>query len=334
MQEKAMILTDGKAGHENQSRAFARALGLDFEIAPVRFKSKFHKTLSYLFDRIGLRPMWLWEFVPQGFDAIPAPKGMPAPFKPSVVIGTGSGTFYPAKSLARKTGAKCAVVLYPRGYDIASFDCVLAPSFDRPKKVRNVVEIPANLVASDAAFYAEGVEKFKEHYRKTTGREYSQARAEAVIVGGPNKCSTMTPEWMKAELDRIFAGDGKGERVERWVTTSRRTPPEVEAVVDSYPWDYKLLYSRDHFNPIPAFVSLADTLYVTAESTGMLSEACTSGRAAVVALDNLNPGPHKFRRFVEDLVSAGYVRGAEGQPGNRKIDLSSQFEAIRRLIAL
>jgi mitochondrial fission protein ELM1 len=325
MERKVLILTDGKAGHENQSRAFARALGLDFELAPVRFKSKFHKTLSYLFDRMGLRPMWLWEFVPQETNGIPKPGDMPAPLKPSVVIGTGSGTFYPAKSLARKTGAKCAVVLYPRGYDIASFDCVLAPAFDRPKKARNVVEIPANLVASDAAFYAEGVEKFKEHYRKSTGRELQSGKAVAVIIGGPNKCSTMTPEWMKARLDEIFAD---GAKVERWVTTSRRTPPEVEAVVDSYPWDYRLLYSRDHFNPIPAFVSLAETLYVTAESTGMLSEACTSGSAEVVALDNLHPGPHKFRRFVEDLARGGYV------DGTRKVDLSEQFARARQLLSL
>ena len=329
MQGKAMILTDGKAGHENQSKAFARALGLDFEIGAVRFRSRFHKALSYLFDRIGLRTTRLWEFVPQPFDGTPTPDGIPAPFRPSVVIGTGSGTFYPAKSLAKSLGVKCAVVLYPRGYDIASFDCVLAPAFDRPKKADNVVEIPANLVASDDAFYAEGVERFREHYTKSTGRGQPSGRAVAVIVGGPNKCSTMTPEWMKSELDRIFA-DSEG--MERWVTTSRRTPPEVEAVVDSYPWDYRLLYSRDHFNPIPAFVSLAETLYVTAESTGMLSEACTSGSAAVVALDNLNPGPHKFRRFVEGLAAAGYVRGKGGLDGSRKIDLSAQFSAVRGLL--
>ena len=329
MNGKALILTDGKAGHENQSRAFARALGLDFELAPVRFKSGFHKALSYLLDRIGLRPMWLWEFVPQEVDATPAPMDMPASFKPSVVVGTGSGTFYPAKSLARKTGAKCAVVLYPRGYDIASFDCILAPSFDRPEKARNIVEIPANLVASDAAFYADGAAKFREHYAKSTGRAFEPCRAVAVIVGGPNKCSTMTPEWMKKELDAVFAD---GAKVERWVTTSRRTPPEVEAVVDSYPWDYRLIYSRDRFNPIPGFVSLAETLYVTAESTGMLSEACTSGSAEVVALDNLKPGPHKFRRFVEGLASAGYVRGADGGKGVRKIDLSAQFAAARALL--
>ena len=112
------------------------------------------------------------------------------------------------------------------------------------------------------------------------------------------------------------------------VTTSRRTPPEVEALVDSYPWDYKLLYSRDHFNPIPAFVRLAKRLYVTAESTGMLSEACTFGTAEVVALDNLNPGPHKFRRFVEQLREGGYV------DGTRKVDLSGQFASARKLMGL
>ena len=134
----------------------------------------------------------------------------------------------------------------------------------------------------------------------------------------------MSAGWMKARLDEIFAAN-RGAQL--CVTTSRRTPPDVEALVDGYPWDYKLIYSRDHFNPIPAFVSLADVLYVTAESTGMLSEACTFGEAEVRALDNLNPGPHKFRRFVDDLVENGYLNG------HRKIDLSIQFAAARALLA-
>ena len=128
---------------------------------------------------------------------------------------------------------------------------------------------------------------------------------------------------MKFELDRIFATPGA-----KAVTTSRRTPAEIEALVDAYPWDYRLLYSKDHFNPIPAFVKLAKRLYVTAESTGMLSEACTCGTAEVRALDNLKPGPHKFRRFVEDLRAGGYVDGC------RKVDLTEQIAAARRLLGL
>ena len=303
---KVLILTDGKAGHENQSKAFARALGCEFELVEVHFKSKLAKALSYLLDRVGVRSLRLLS------TAVDCNRLQP---KPIAVIGTGSGTFYAAKAMSKKLGVKCGVVLYPRGYDIASFDCVLAPAFDRPKTAANVIEIPANLVANDEAFYEKGVAAFRE--RTAVVPEI------AVIVGGPNKCSTMTADWMKMQLDEIFKIPGS-----KGVTTSRRTPPEVEAVVDSYPWDYKLLYSKDHFNPIPAFVKLAKKLYVTAESTGMLSEACTFGSAEVIALDNLNPGPHKFRRFVDDLRRGGYV------DGNRKVDLSAQFARAKALMGL
>ena len=305
---KAIVLTDGKAGHENQSKAFARALGLDFAIVPVKFKSPFRKALSYLLDFIGVRTLSLLEFQPAG----------ETPPKAGIAIGTGSGTFYAAKALAAK-GAKCGVVLYPRGYRLSGFDCILAPSFDSPAKRRNVVEIPANIVANDAAFYDKGVAAFRERYAGSVDN------LACVIVGGPNKCSTMTVEWMKERLDAIFAENPGSELC---VTTSRRTPPDVEALVDSYPWAYKLIYSKDHFNPIPAFVSLAKRLYVTAESTGMLSEACTCGKAKVFALDNLKPGGHKFRRFVELLRKGGYV------DGNRKIDLSAQIEKAKGLLGI
>jgi len=323
--KKILILTDGKAGHENQSKAFARALGCEYDIVEVHFRSKFHKALSYILDRFGIRALSLFS-IPSTLYPLLATLY-------TAVIGTGSGTFYAVMAMARRLGVKCGVVLYPRGYVLGHFDCILVPSFDRPKKVPNVIEIPANLVANDAAFYEKGGAAFREKLgSRSEELETKDVNAVAVIVGGPNKCSTMTAEWMKRQLDRIFSSQPRATNREPrttryWVTTSRRTPADVEAVVDSYPWDYKLLYSKDHFNPIPAFVKLAKRLYVTAESTGMLSEACTFGKAEVVALDNLNPGPHKFRRFVEQLRAAGYV------DGNRKIDLSAPFSKAReRLI--
>ena len=323
MERRVLILTDGKAGHENQSKAFARALGCAFDLVEIHFKSASHKALSYLFDRLGVHTLSLFANWPRQARPSRADEEREGRacrgHEYCAVLGTGSGTFYAAKSLARKLGVKCGVVLYPRGYRIATFDCVLAPAFDRPAPAPNVITIPVNLVASDEAFYATGTEAFRARHTP------SEKPAVAVIVGGPNKCSTMSADWMKAQLERIFADTPDAEH---WVTTSRRTPPEVEAVVDSFPFDYKLLYSKDHFNPIPAFVKLARTLYVTAESTGMISESCTFGTAEVHVLDNLKPGPHKFRRFVEDLAHGGYVDGA------RKVDLSEQFIRARQLLNL
>ena len=127
---KVLILTDGKAGHENQSKAFARALECDFDLMPVRFRSKVAKTLSYVFDKLGIRTRLLFSTAGE----LPS-----AGHGYAAVLGTGSGTFYPAKTLAQKLGVKCGVVLYPRGYAIGSFDCILAPAFDRPPPAANVV---------------------------------------------------------------------------------------------------------------------------------------------------------------------------------------------------
>ncbi len=302
---KILILTDGKAGHENQSKAFVRAIGGEGVLIGVQFKSRFAKMLSYLFDKIGVAASNLFTLekpLSKKFDA---------------VVGTGSGTFYAVKTTAKKLGIPCGVVLYPRGYKISTFDCILAPSFDNPPPDPNVITIPVNLVAADEAFYAAGEKAFLERFTPST------KPAVAVIVGGPNKCSTLNTEWMKKELERIFA---ETPDCEHWVTTSRRTPSDVEAVVDSFPFDYKILYSKDHFNPIPAFVKRAKRLYVTAESTGMLSEACTFGSAEVYPLDNLHPGKHKFRRFVENLIAGGYANGA------KKVNLSEAYSQAKTLL--
>jgi mitochondrial fission protein ELM1 len=310
----AWVLTDGKAGHENQSKAFARALGCETALVPVAFRGAFAKALSYALDRVGVLTLSL-------FRPFAQPSG-----RPDVVIGTGSGTFYAAKALAAAHGVPSCVILSPRGYRLSSFGCVLSPCFDRPLRGANVVTVPANVVAADEAFAARAVEAFDAHYRRTVGRDRPAGRpAVAVVIGGPNACSTMSADWIRAELDRVFAAHPDAAL---WVTTSRRTPREVEEAVDAYAWDYKLVYSRDPFNPIPAFVSLADRLYVTAESTGMLSEACSCGRAVVETLDNLKPGRHKFRRFVEALRRDGYLGSS------RKIDLAPAVAAARRLLGL
>ena len=213
---KVLILTDGKAGHENQSRAFARALGCEPVLLPVQFKSSFAKALSYLLDLFGILTIRVFKDFkvlndlkasnnpndlndPNDLKILKDPKA-PKDLKDlKAVIGTGSGTFYAAKTIARRLGVPCGVVLYPRGYRLAGFDCILAPSFDRPDSVPNVIPIPANLVANDEAFYEAGVKAFRERYTP------SDRPAVAVIVGGPNKCATLSADWMRAQLEQIFA---------------------------------------------------------------------------------------------------------------------------------
>ncbi len=311
--KRVLIVTDGKAGHENQSKAFCDALGCAYDLARVRYPTRGHKALSYLADRLGLSAGRLF--------ALERSEGYYA-----AVVCAGSTAFYPGKVEARRRGIPVAALLYPRGYRLSGFDCILAPAFDRPPERPNLVRVPVNLTATSPAFYEAGVAAFR-------ARHTPRGPAVAVIVGGPNAIASLTPEGMRRDLDRIFAAS---EGRERWVTTSRRTPPEVEAAIDAYPFDYKLLYSRDTFNPIPAFVSLCEALYVTADSTGMLSEAVTRGTAAVEVLMNLRRPDSKFGRFVRDLEAEGAAHVFEGVPGRacRKIDLVPALERARGLLGL
>lgn len=310
--KKLLIVTDGKAGHENQSKAFCNALGYGFDCVKVAFPSRFHKALAYLADRVGLLSERLFSIEQAaGFYA--------------AVVCTGSTAFYPGKVIARRRGLPVAAILYPRGYRL-TFDCILAPSFDQPSAHPSLLSIPVNLTSTSASFYEAGVAAFRK-------RHTPKGPAVALIVGGPNATATMTVEAMRRELDRLFAAT---EGCERWVTTSRRTPPEVEALIDGYPFDYKLLFSRDKFNPIPAFVSLCERLFVTADSTGMISEAVTRGSAKVEVVMNLRTASCKFARFVSELERSGAVHVFDGTLGDacQKIDLAPVFEQARRLLRL
>ena len=339
--KKLLIVSDGKAGHENQSKAFCQAMGYAYDCVQARYPWRIHKALSFLADRVNIHTPRLFkmeEVPPDNFYA--------------AVVCTGSGAFYPGKVTARRLGAPVAAILYPGGYRLSTFDCIMVPGFDRPPQDPNIVRIPMNLTAVDTAFYEGAVEAFRRRYPAAAPdctREHPTALdcsrppspapdgggAVGVIIGGPTRFAPMTPESLGGALDAIFKLTEGG----RWVTTSRRTPPWADAIIDRYPFDYKLIYSRDNtFNPVPAFVTLCERLFVTADSSGMISEAVSSGGAMVEVLGTppIKEGGGKFARFLKGLAEGGAVHLFDGTLGtaNKKIDLSPVFEKARQLLRL
>jgi mitochondrial fission protein ELM1 len=312
MSKRILIVSDGKPGHENQSRALCAGLGASCEVTRVAFPSRLAKAATYAWDHLGFRSRRWFDVTPfeGSFDA---------------VVGTGSGAFFAAHVLARKLQVPVAAVLYPRGYRL-DFDCIVAPTFDAPPPLPQVVPVPVNLTNTDAAFYEQGVVAFR-------ARHTPQRPAVGVILGGPNPFARMEVDDMARQLDRVFAAT---EGCERWVTTSRRTPAAVEDLVDRLPFDFKVIYSRNQFNPIPAFVMLCDTLFVSSDSTGMLSEAVTRGTARVEVLMNLRCSRSKFARFVRDLARDGHAHVFEGTMGDarRKIDLAPALRRVAELLRL
>ena len=46
MTKKLLIVTDGKAGHENQSKAFCSALGYGYDCVRASYPTRLHKEIG------------------------------------------------------------------------------------------------------------------------------------------------------------------------------------------------------------------------------------------------------------------------------------------------
>ncbi len=318
---RALILTDGKPGHENQSLALCRHLGLEFEMATVSYPWKLAKGLSYLFDRLNIyteRIFQMPEIRNQKSEVSKDSSLRPLssvlrPLSFNLIISTGSTSFYPNKVMARKLGLPNVAILCPKGYR-TNFSAILSPAYDHPPKKENIVELPLNLCDADETFFAEKAEEF-------TTKHTPQRAAVGVIIGGSNAISEIDVTALKDQLEKMFQ---LTEGCEHWVTTSRRTSTEAEALIDSMPFDYRLINSRDSYNPVPAFIQLCDRLFVTSDSASMISECASFGSAKVeVLMSRQLKSPNKFEELIQGLENLNALHVFDGSLGaaDQKIDL-------------
>ncbi len=313
---KALIITDGKPGHENQSVALCRHLALKFEMAHISYPTKPAKALSYLLDRLGIYTEHLFQVQNTGTQASNISKKSTLKSQTfDCIISTGSTTFYPNKVIAKKLKIPNIAILNPKGYR-SNFTGIFCPAYDHPPKKENIIELPLNLCAADKTFFTEKADTFL--------RKHTQKRpAIGFIIGGPNAISDISANTLKTQLTKAFAlTDG----YERWVTTSRRTPADIEALIASLPFDYRLINSNDPYNPVPAFIQLCDRLFVTSDSASMLSECCSFGTAKVEVLMNHQlKSPNKFEELIQGLTTHNALHIFNGSLGHadKKIDLKN-----------
>ena len=300
--KRALIISDGKPGHFNQSIALCKHLSLDYEITEVAYKSKFNKALSYLLDRFGIYSESIFSH-----RLKPNSQGL------SLIVSTGSTTYYANKLLSKKLNLPSIAILHPKGYRL-NFTHIFCPAYDHPAKRENITELPLNLCVAEPAFFDKKTDEFKTKHT-------FKKPAVGIIIGGSNAVSEIDPAEMGQQLKRIFEAT---EGMERWITTSRRTPKAIEAMIDDLEFDYKLINSQDPYNPIPAFIQLCDRLFVTSDSASMISECASFGSAKVEILMNHQlKSPNKFEELIHGLESSSAVHVFDGTLGtaDTKINL-------------
>lgn len=275
--KRILIISDGKPGHLNQSIAFCKIKDVSYDILEVKFKSKFHKLLSYVFDKFDFFTDFLFEdYKKYYFDFYDA------------VVSTGSGTYYFNKFIGQKYNKKSIALMLPKSYKFKNFYYIIAQEHDNPVRLDNILTLPLNLSYPKEKGYVKKVEDKK---------------SLAVIIGGDNDVFNMEYELIKDELDYIFE---KYPDYLKYVTTSRRTSKLIENLVDKYKFDYKLIYSKEpNINPIGDFIAVCDEFFITTDSTSMLSEvrANSDAKINIIDLDSKkeNTKFHRLVNIIEDM---------------------------------
>jgi mitochondrial fission protein ELM1 len=307
---KALIVSDGKKGHLNQSIALCKYLNVSYDVAEVRFKHRFYKSLSYLLDRAGVYTDFLFEptirHPDSGSESCMTDSGSQKLY--DFVLCAGSGTYYAAKTFAKKLGAKSISMMLPKGYRY-DFDLIFAQSHDHPPHRKNIVQIPANF----SYVQPQGLYKAK------------QKKAIGIVIGGDNKVFRFSVKTLRKQLDAIKALHPEHEIA---ITTSPRTSNEIEKLIEGFGFDYEVIFSKNPINPIPDFLAQCETVFITADSTSMISEAISYGEANVVVLPLKSEKENKFTRFIKSLEREGYLHIFDGtiKDKNKKIDFKRYLQ--------
>ncbi len=294
-QATCWVVTDGKAGNENQCVGLAERLGL----VPV-------------IKRIVLRPPWgqLVPFLRQGLGAAFSADGdAVSPPWPDLLIASGrpsvAASLYARRASAASGGRRTFTVQIQNPVISPDhFDLLAVPRHDGLLG-DNVVTTRGSLHRVTAELLRAEADKFRHIISGIPGP------LTAVVVGGKNSVYDFAPSDASrlAAMLSVAVKDSGGGLL---VTMSRRSGKDCAAALrEGLRGAPSFIWNGEGENPYYGMLGLADTIVVTSDSVNMASEACSTGKP--VHVFHLEGGSEKFRRFHQTLRDDGMARPFRGR---------------------
>lgn len=270
---KVLILSDKRPGHENQSIAYAKLNNLDYNICYVSFKNKFLKLLSYILDFLSI-------YI-KIFDHTKIDKN-----SYDFIVSTGSITYYANKYFAKKFNAKNIALMLPKGFK-KNFYHIFATLNDTEEKLPNLTLLPINL-----------------NYLNQTNYYKPNKKAIGFIIGGDNSTFKMD-EKIIGHINDII---NKFPDHEVLITTSPRTPKNIENLLKKQNYNFSVFYSENKINPIYDFTHYCEWVFLTQDSISMISESVCNGNAniGILKLKKI-ANNEKFDKFLDILKDKNLV---------------------------
>jgi mitochondrial fission protein ELM1 len=284
------VLHDGKPGMASQALGLAEATGFPFS----EKKLSIRRPWAWLPPQLWLAPL----------DAVTEAGVALAPPWPDLVIGCGRNTARPALAIRRASGGRtlAAQIQDPR-VGRGKFDMLVVPEHDRLRGPR--------ILLTSGAIHRVTAQLLAAERRRFPALEALPRPILGILIGGSNRTYRLDLSRL-GEIAEMIAAVVRRTGGSAVVTPSRRTGEPGLAVLrerliglPGSIWDGK------GDNPYYAYLAIADSLLVTADSVSMVSEAAATGKP--VHILSLGGGDAKFARFHETMRKAGITRPFTGQ---------------------
>ncbi len=264
---KLLLIKDDKPGHYNQSYGIIKAFehlyeNVEVEVLEVQIKSKFKRELLKVI--LNLNHLWLrLKNMGYFYKNFEAPKQLP-----DIIISSGGNTSFLNAYL--KQHYKCKNIFNGslRNLNHKLFDIVFSVN---PLGCKNniVLNLPPNTIVSDEIIQ-KGKAFLEEHH--ITKSCYS------IIIGGEGSGYSFSAKDIILLLSKVTEL-AKQEDKCVLVTTSRRTGELLDNIVAEFESEYigyKVIWSQNPQKVMGAFLGASEKIFVTEESSSMLSEAIAS----------------------------------------------------------
>jgi lauroyl/myristoyl acyltransferase/mitochondrial fission protein ELM1 len=312
-EKNILILSDGKTGHLRQAQGAAKIVSnylkgkdikVNTETIEVKFKNRFSRialTLSSCFSGKYYCQGCLWclkKFLQEDiYNSL-------VKIKPDIIISCGSSLAPVNFVVARENLAKSIVIMRPSILSTKRFDLVIISRHDRPLKRKNL------------ALTAGALNLVDDDYLNSMGAllkprvQLSKRFILGLLLGGDAKDFKLSVDAAKKAVIQIK------ETLEKLdgqvlITTSRRTPAEVERLVKeeflNYPRCKLLVIANEKNIPeaVGGILALSEVVVVSPESVSMISEAINSKKYVLVFKEaGLNP---KHERFLAHFAQNKYI---------------------------
>jgi len=297
-EQRIWLVIGDKPGDNAQVEIIAEALGLPFEIRRVLPRAR------YVLGKPPFKAS-LYHLDLERSDKLEPPW-------PDFVLTIGRRPSMAALWIQEQSGGRTRIILLGRPKKwIERFELVIVPSQYQLPERPNVLNFDLPLMRSNDAAVAEAV----KHWRETF--DALDKPVTALLVGGQTKPFRFDKAAARDLLDQTSRVLGQSPGT-LYITTSRRTPPQVVDTLRERLPEYGILYRWDPDskadNPYLALLGLADRFIVTGDSISMMVEVARRGKPlAIFELPYQSDPTTRLRRLLTNIGRGGAGAARSGQ---------------------